>query len=330
MKTLKVNPEFGIELALAVPYAYWLHTQGKLEKVITSNGMKPFYYFCDDVREEFTGRTIDNSAAGLNELPNNWIHHNSLKVFGKEYNDLEDTSVANGVLDYSQWTPPPYKEHYKNDVFDFGKPIVFISNKFNLEHGQPPTGYFDIECLHQMFDMFTKKGYSVVYKRVDNRDSRFTVDQNESDSIRMGYGDIQAKIESTNEIISDWDLTNYFKDVYLFNDLVEKYPKYSFNEVQLMIMANSSKFVTVCGGNSILSSYFGGNVLSYIHKGAEIRPNYFGENSYFRKLSNANVIPIYDIMDETQRDYAKKHGYKINDTGKNDYTELLNTIGDKW
>ena len=71
---IKSNPEFGIELALVIPYAYWLHTQGKLDKVITSKGMKPFYYFCDDVEESFEYRTIDNEAAGLNEMPNNWIH----------------------------------------------------------------------------------------------------------------------------------------------------------------------------------------------------------------------------------------------------------------
>ena len=29
------NPEFGCELALALPYAYWLHEQGELEKVVT-------------------------------------------------------------------------------------------------------------------------------------------------------------------------------------------------------------------------------------------------------------------------------------------------------
>ena len=46
------NPEFGIELALALPYAYWLHEQGELEKVVTSHGMQPFYYFCDFVEEK--------------------------------------------------------------------------------------------------------------------------------------------------------------------------------------------------------------------------------------------------------------------------------------
>ena len=45
---VRSNPEFGIELALVIPYAYYLHTQGKLDTVITSRGMKPFYYFCND------------------------------------------------------------------------------------------------------------------------------------------------------------------------------------------------------------------------------------------------------------------------------------------
>ena len=39
---IDTNPEFGIELTLVVPYAYWLHTQNKLEKVITSKGMRSF------------------------------------------------------------------------------------------------------------------------------------------------------------------------------------------------------------------------------------------------------------------------------------------------
>ena len=69
---VKSNPEFGIELALTVPYAYWLHQNDQLDKVVTSVGMKPFYYFCDDVEESFQFRTIDNAAAGLNELPNNY------------------------------------------------------------------------------------------------------------------------------------------------------------------------------------------------------------------------------------------------------------------
>jgi len=189
MITIKSNPEFASELVCIIPYTYWLHQNNQLEYVVTSRGMKPFYYFCDDVREEFSERTIDNAAAGLNELSNNWLHHNSVKVFGIDYSDLndEDKRKANGVLDYSQWTPPPYKEYYKNDEIGFGKPIVFISNKYNLEFNQEPFGYFDIKCLYEMFSYLTENGYAVVYKRVTNEEEDFTLDQNEVNSIRAGW-----------------------------------------------------------------------------------------------------------------------------------------------
>jgi hypothetical protein len=304
---VKANPEFGVELALVVPYAYHLHTQGKLDTVITSKGMKPFYYFCDDVREDFTERTIDNAAAGLNELPNNWIHG---------INPLEEPAV----LDYTEWTTPPYKEHYKNDEFNFDdKPIVFVSNKYNLEHGEIPLGFFDIKCLYDMFVNLTSKGYVVIYKRATNKEEEFAIDQNEMNSIHNGYENILADVDGIGRI-SDRELPLYMDDVWLFDDIPTKY---SYNETQLKIMANCSNFITVCGGNSILSSLFGGTVISYVHKGKELRPNYFGENSYFRKLSDANVIPVYDVIGSVNQE---TYDYEVNTTGTNDYTKLLEVV----
>ena len=300
---VKANPEFGIELALVVPYAYHLHTQGKLDTVITSRGMKPFYYFCDDVREEFSSRTIDNSFAGLDELPNNWIHG---------INPLEEPAVLN----YDEWTPPPYKEHYGLDT---GKKSVFITNKFNLEHGEEPFGFFDIQCLYDMFTYITSCGYEVIYKRATNQEEEFTIDENEMNSIHQGYHSITANVEGIG-VISDRDLPKYMDNVTLFDDLVGKY---DYNTTQLNVMANCEHFISVCGGNSILSSYFGGTMISYIHKGKELRPNYFGENSYFRKLSNANIVPVYDVIGKVNKE---TYHHKVNETGKQDYTELLEVI----
>ena len=65
MKTIKVKSEFATELVCVIPYTYWLHKRGELEKVITCKGMKPFYYFCDDVEERYDFRTVDNKAGGL-------------------------------------------------------------------------------------------------------------------------------------------------------------------------------------------------------------------------------------------------------------------------
>ena len=50
---IDVKPEFGYEIACSIPYAYWLHKRGELEKVITCKGMKTFYYFCDNVEERY-------------------------------------------------------------------------------------------------------------------------------------------------------------------------------------------------------------------------------------------------------------------------------------
>jgi hypothetical protein len=308
---LSVNPEFGIELALAVPYAHFLHKNGQLESVETSRGMKPFYFFCDNVMEVYQGRSLDNLSA-LKQVPNKWIHHNADAVLGKDYSLLtdEEKSSVNGVLDYSEWLPVDFKTHYKNDEFKFDKPTVFITNKFNIEHGEVPMGYFDIECLCWMFDFFKSRDYTVIYKRATNRESEFSKDDNETQSLAQGYNDIIADVNGVG-IITDFQLTEYFDNVTLLSDIVEKSGK-SYNEVQLKVLANCDKFVSVCGGNSILSSMFGGTVITYIHKGKELRTNYFGENSYFRKLSGANVIPTIDR--------------KVMTTGEHDYSELKRAI----
>ena len=155
---LKVNPEFGIELALAIPFAYWLHQNNQLDGVVTSKGMKPYYFFCDNVKEEFLSRTIDNDLA-LAEVPNKWIHHNSLAITGKEYHHLttDEQTQVNGVLDYSKWICPPFREYYKNDEYKFDKPVVFITNKYNMEHGEIPLGYFNIPCLYELLIILKKR-----------------------------------------------------------------------------------------------------------------------------------------------------------------------------
>ena len=50
-KNIDGNPEFGCELACTLPYAYYLHTKNLLGNIKTVNGMKPFYFFTDNVFE---------------------------------------------------------------------------------------------------------------------------------------------------------------------------------------------------------------------------------------------------------------------------------------
>ena len=112
----KSNPNFNPEVLSIVP-----------------KGMKPFYYFCDDVEERYTERSVDNQTNGVQNLPNKWIHHNTQANFGKDYSELteEEQIKANAWLDYSEWTPPPYKEHYYDADLDLPEKFVVVQNSYN-------------------------------------------------------------------------------------------------------------------------------------------------------------------------------------------------------
>ena len=300
---IKTNPEFGVELALTMPYAYY--NRDKVETIITSKGMKPFYYWCDDVREEFEERTIDNAHAGLSTLPNDWIHG---------VNPLEEP----GILNYDEWEVPNYREHYKNSEYDMGK-MVFISNKYNLEHAHEPFGYFDIESLYNMFSYLTEQGYKVIYKRPEN--TEFVIDQNERGTLHNKL-DIRADVEGVGNI-SDRDLPKFFDNVYLFDDLIGKFKRDDYNLTQMKLMANTDYFISPCGGNTVLSCLWDRPVITYVTQGKELRPNYFGKDSYFQKLSNQKCIPVFDIIGKINKE---TYDHKVNTTERNDYTELLEVI----
>jgi len=286
------HPEFGIELVLTTPYAYWLHTQGQLDTVYTTKGMKPFYYFCDNVIEKYEHRTIDNKEANMPSLPNGWLHHNADAVMGKDYSLLsnEEKAQVNGVLDYSEWTSPPFETIYKNDRFVFDKPIVVINNCFNVESNTKPTRYFSIECLYEMFSCLTEKGYLVIYHRPKNKELP-AQDQNERNS--DGLGDIEASVDGLG-VINDYQLTEHFDDVMLFSDLCKSNLDLSFNEIQCMLYANCDKFISYVGGAGILASYFGGTNIMWLSRGGESRENYFSPDSYYKKLSSCNIITVLD------------------------------------
>ena len=289
---------------LAVPYAYWLHLHGKLSGVTTSKDMKPFYYFCDNVIEKYTHRTMDHKTSGLVDLPNTWIHHNSEKLTGKSLDELstEEQTEVNGVLDYSQWTPPPYAKHYQTDEFNHLKPYIVVNSNYNVEYGNDITEslrYFDIKILYEIFNYLTNKGYHVIYKRPDN--TEFILDQNEM-MTRSGNFKLTANVQGAG-VISDYDLCNYYDKVINLNLLKKDYT-YSYNELQMKLFSGADGFISTNGGGGFLCSYFKKPVLFYIPHGKELRPGYMTNSSYYvKKLSNAN---IHVVLDEGNiNDYSK-------------------------
>ena len=306
MKIIKVNCEFASELVCVIPYVYWLYQNNQLEKVITSKGMTPFYYFCDNVEERFEFRHFDINTNGLREVPNDWIHHS----VGQAYSNFseEEQVEANGVLDYSQWTPPPYKDYYQTDEFNHLKPYIVVNNNYNIEFGNLITEslrYFNIETLNEIFNYLTEKGYNVIYKRPDN--TEFAPDQNEIATLQGGYEFIEITDQG---VLSDHDLCEYYDGVYNINDF-DHGDEFSYNEFQLECFSGADGFITTNGGGGILCSYFQKPVLFYVPHGKELRPGYLTkENSYIKKLSNADIHVVLDEGDG------------------NDYSELINKMKD--
>jgi len=313
------NPEFGIEMALALPYAYWLHEQGKLEKVITSKGMKPFYYFCDDVEERYDFRTIDNEVAKLSSLPNAWIYgsHKNAELYKDEWEhwkSFRDVKVGCGILDYEKWKIPNYNNHYKNDKFKFDKPFVVVANRYNWEHGKPPIGYFSLPCLQKIFNYLTSVGYTVIYKRPKN--TEFTLDQNEMTTM-MNQIELRANIDSGGSI-SDYDLTRYYDDVILFDDILSDNQEYTYNELQLNLFTNAEGFIGISGGSTLLLNLFQKPTITYLYNSSDLRPKFWENENGIKNIKNyyymmnPNIIPFID------RDCEKMKN--------NDNEEFLNKI----
>jgi len=125
-------------------------------------------------------------------------------------------------------------------------------------------------------------------------------------------GDIKDEVEGIGTL-TDYELTDHFDDVLLFDDIVKDNRDLNYNELQCMLYANCNKFISYVGGSGILCSYFGGTNIMWLSKGKEIREGYFSEDGYYNKLSDCNIITVLD----------KEHTYPHR---IENYNELLQTI----
>jgi hypothetical protein len=174
---------------------------------------------------------------------------------------------------YKKWARVPLKKYYANDRFVFEKPILIIANKYNVEWQGDPINYFSVDMLNGLFSAYKNK-YQIVY----NRPLSTYIVGDESEILDLGEYDL---------IRAD------HPEVLLLNDLHEKYKEsYSFNQLQLMVYANASKFISVHGGTAALASYFGGTNIIFSKRGLEHIFNEF--ELIFPKLSGAKILHAKD------------------------------------
>jgi hypothetical protein len=243
------NCEFGYELQLVIPYAYYLYKNDKLNKTTSSNMTKELYFFSKNHIEKYKER-----HGNLPNVPNKHLHV-------KE-------------LNYKEYLPPPYKLHFKNNIFLFNKELLIIHNKFNEEWNGPPINFIDKITLEKIFDYCCNK-YTVVYLRAQSKN---IVPDN-------------SKIYELNEY-NLLDKYNIIDGNKLYSEAKNKYSINNFNHFQLLLHANCNNFISVQGGTAIFCSYFGGTNIIFAKKGGELGCGSY--DGHFKKMSNCNILHSND------------------------------------
>lgn len=246
--------EFGYELAFVIPYAYWLHEQGRLRATASTADTRCLYYFSPHHRE----LPVDRRWVPVTEYP----AQQSLR--------LHDAGLP-AHIDTSQWRPPPYRDVYSDSRFRWEKPPVIVNNKTSeeryLDH-DGPVNHLDVPTLLDLIDLL-RADHTVIYNR-----PRRTDIVGDHASIREP-GDIEA-------------VRAAFPDVVTMQELHAAHPNLSFNELQLRVFAGCERFVSVLGGSSYLASYFGGTNVVYARQGLEVDCGAF--ENWFSMLSGARII----------------------------------------
>lgn len=174
MKVDSGNTEWGYEYFAAIPYAYWLHTQGELDGTRSGTGSEPFYFFSPDHEINPEPRSFYHTAEAAKLIPNMWLHKPK--------------------HDWSKWKMPPYKEHYGKRAIVFDKPTVVIYNRYNLEWDRPPINFFSLPVLRGLFKMLLPE-YEVVYFNVRGQevleDNAHSMELGDYDMIRSEFPQVR-------------------------------------------------------------------------------------------------------------------------------------------
>lgn len=227
------NGEFGYEMIVVIPYAYYLHKQKLLTKTTSSKDTKVFYYFSSNHDEKYSNRVPCLGTHNIKDASFSHLH----------------TSDPN----LSRWEYPPYKQIFKNNIFVYNKPLLIISNKRYTNIIKHNCGSFNDEQLDYIFNYF-KDRYQIIYNRA--KQNKIVVDT-----------------QIPNDQDTDFELLKKYPNIIDINKLHDLNPHFTFNTLQCMLHANCDNFISVQGGSSILSSSFGGKNLIYATCGEEIRIN---------------------------------------------------------
>lgn len=193
-------------------------------------------------------------------------------------------------LTYPEWTPPPYQEYYSQFFKpEDGRDVIVISNKFNREWGSGPYNFLPVDFLEEFFEKFSSK-FKIYYIRF-NGDSRSSDEEY--------YDDVSPPPFEDYSVVKKYNIESVY-------DVMDKY-NVGFNTAQMYIHSAAKYTVTVAGGNSFLSAYFGKEMIQFNCPNCQstTRP-VWGNDSWLNKFNNVKII-----------------GYR-------NYNHIMQTAEDRW
>ena len=243
-KQLVVISEYGPELLLWVCYYHYLLKAGLLfDNIVTTyKGMRPYYYFLPDAQvvEREGNRT--------------WLgaEHRPFLVNPSEHVARFDTRC---------WTPPPYRAFYANSLFSFAKkPLLVIHNKHNAEwESLTPINTLSVGLLDDLCRILTPS-YTVVYSRPSLGLTGYSYDHNPLVELTADKDMLKAR----------------HTDVILYEDLLQRFPTYSYNHLKLLLHAACENYVCVQGGNAHMVSFFFQRMVVLHKRGSELKSGAYG------------------------------------------------------
>jgi hypothetical protein len=155
---------------------------------------------------------------------------------------------------------------------------LVITNKYNEEWDHIPVNFLDHPTLRKVFKLFQStcgKDARILYSHLKNDSAPGETDN------RMDY-DLKDAAGNT-----DWDLVRNQTHVETIQDVQTANPELSSNEIKLRVMTRAKCFLSVQGGASVPTFFYGGTNIMLRYEGRESKTFY---HKGARKFSGQHVI----------------------------------------
>lgn len=263
-------PEFGYELLSALPYAYNLYLKGELKETISGFDTSCLYFFSPKHTETNCQRSWDNMK----------------KLWDTNFPNI---NIHRSNLDWDLFSPPPLKEYYIDKSINFEKEKIIIFNRFNKEWGGPPINYLNLNTLDKLFTLLSND-YQVIYINLNKGDEYF-------DGAKPLFLNDDSILEKHPKVLTIYDV-------------LTQNPGLTYNEVQLRLFSNCTKYISSNGGQLILSAYFGGENIIFSKKCRELESNVNSFYRWYHKLGDGvfqHVNNYEDLIQLVDEKWVKKN-----------------------